>query len=62
MNGNNSKDDQRRDLDEVIEQQPQAKHGEQGEAANEGRQAGANSARTGEPIAPQTGEPIEHSH
>ena len=58
MNGNSSSRDEKRDLDDVIEQDPESKHGDEGESANEGRQAGANSARAGQPIAPQTGDPM----
>ncbi|WP_155264139.1 hypothetical protein [Sphingomonas segetis] len=57
MNGNSSNRDQRPDLDDVLEQEPESSHGDQGEAANGGEQAGPNSDRAGAPIAPQTGNP-----
>jgi hypothetical protein len=46
MNGNSSNREQNRDLDDVLEHEPESSHGDQGEAAN-----------GGEPIAPQTGNP-----
>jgi hypothetical protein len=57
MNGNSSNREQNRDLDDVLEHEPESSHGDQGEAANGGEQAGPNSDRGGEPIAPQTGNP-----
>jgi len=57
MNSNSSNSGQKRELEDVIEEDPQAKHGDQGEAAHGGDQAGPNSARAGESIAPQTGDP-----
>ena len=62
MNDDSKNDGQKRDLDEMIKEDSQSKHGDQGETVNGGRQAGPNSARSGEPVAPQTGEPINHSH
>lgn len=57
MNSNSSKSGQNRDLEDVIEQSPESKHGDEGEAVHGGDQAGPNSARAGQPIAPQTGKP-----
>jgi hypothetical protein len=52
-----SKSGSTRDLEDVLEEKPESKHGEQGQAANGGEQAGANSDDAGRPIAPQTGSP-----
>lgn len=57
MTGTSSKHGQKRDLEDVLEEHPEAEHGTQGEMANENQQAGPNSARAGEPVAPQTGNP-----
>ena len=57
MNSNSSKSSGNRDLEEVIEQDPESKHGDEGEAVHGGEQAGPNSARSGQPIVPQTGDP-----
>ena len=57
MNSNSSNPGQKRDLDELIEHDPEAKHGDEGEAVHGGDQAGPNSSRGGQPIAPQTGNP-----
>lgn len=57
MNSNSSNDDQNRDLEDVIEHDPQSKRGAEGKKANEGQQAGANSDRAGQPVAPQIGDP-----
>lgn len=57
MNKNSNNREQKRDLDEVLEEEPQSSHGDQGEAVHGGDQAGPNSARAGQPIAPQTGDP-----
>ncbi len=56
MDGNSSNGGKNRDLDEVIEEDPESKHGVEGEAVHGGEQAGPNSARSGQPIAPQTGD------
>jgi hypothetical protein len=58
MNDSSRDRAQNRELDDAIEQDPKSRHGDEGEAVNEGRQAGPNSARSGEPIAPQTGDPL----
>jgi len=57
MNSNSRNDGQKRDLDDVIEQDPESKHGDEGEAVKNGHQAGPNSSRSGQPIAPQMGDP-----
>ena len=57
MNSNSSNDGQKLGLEDVVEEKPEAKHGDDGQAANENRQAGPNSDRGGQPIAPQTGNP-----
>lgn len=57
MNSNSSTDGQKRDLEDLLEEDPQSKHGDEGEAVNGGDQAGPNSSRSGQPIAPQTGDP-----
>jgi hypothetical protein len=56
MNNNSSKPDRNRDLDDVIENEPQSKHGRQGNAAHSGEQAGPNSDEGGQTIAPQMGD------
>jgi hypothetical protein len=55
MNSNSSTNHE--NLDDVIEQNPEAKHGDEGEAVHGGEQAGPNSDRGEEPIAPQIGDP-----
>jgi hypothetical protein len=57
MNGNSNNRGERRDLEDVLEHEPDSKHGVEGESVHGGDQAGPNSARDGEPIAPQTGNP-----
>ncbi|HEX2802809.1 MAG TPA: hypothetical protein VHN55_02325 [Sphingomicrobium sp.] len=57
MNSISSNSDSRRDLEDVLEEEPQSKRGKQGQAAHGGDQAGANSADGGKPQAPQTGNP-----
>lgn len=57
MNSNSSKDRQNRGIEDVMEQDPQSKRGDEGEAVHGGAQAGPNSDRGGQPIAPQTGNP-----
>jgi hypothetical protein len=57
MNSNNRNDGQKRDLEDVLEQQPESSRGDQGKAVDGGDQAGPNSTRGGQPIAPQTGDP-----
>ena len=57
MNGNSSNRDQKPELEDVLEQEPESSHGVEGEAVHGGDQAGPNSDRGGEPIAPQTGNP-----
>ncbi len=62
MDSNSSNRGQDRDLEDVVEQEPESKHGTEGEAVHGGDQAGPNSADAGDRLSPQTGEPIEHSH
>ena len=62
MDRNSSNRGQGRDLDDVMEHEPESKHGTEGEAVHGGDQVGPNSADAGDPQTPQTGEPIEHSH
>lgn len=57
MDSNSSKDDQGRGIEDLIEEDPQSKHGDQGEAVHGGAQAGPNSDRGGQPIEPQMGNP-----
>ncbi len=57
MDSNSSKHGGTRDLDDVIEHDPQSKHGSEGEAAHGGRVVGPNSDQAGKPQAPQTGDP-----
>ncbi len=56
MNNNSKKSDRNRDLDDVLEEEPQSKHGKQGQAAHHGEQAGPNSDDGGQTIAPQMGD------
>lgn len=53
----NSSSDGKRDLDDILEEEPDSKHGTEGEAAHGGDQAGPNSAESGKPQSPQTGNP-----
>ncbi|MGE5564374.1 MAG: hypothetical protein ACM3ZV_13860 [Bacillota bacterium] len=57
MHINSSNDGQKRDLDQVLEVEPQSKHGDEGEAVHGGDQAGPNSSRGGQPIGQQMGDP-----
>jgi hypothetical protein len=57
MSSNNSNDGTKRDLDDVIEEEPDSNHGTEGQAAHGGDQAGPNSAESGKPQSPQTGNP-----
>jgi len=61
MNSNSSNSGQKRELEDVIEEDPQAKHGDQGEAAHGGDQAGpeSRSLRKRAIRAPPTEAPIE---
>ena len=57
MDSNNSNGSQNRGPEDLIEQDPQSKRGDEGEAVHGGDQAGPNSSRGGQPIAPQMGDP-----
>lgn len=57
MNSNSSNEHGKRGLEDLIDKDPQAKHGDEGHTANEGRQAGPNSDRGGQPVSPQMGDP-----
>ncbi len=57
MDINSSKDGQKRDLEDVLGEEPQSKHGVEGEAVHGGDQAGPNSSRGGQPIGQQMGDP-----
>jgi hypothetical protein len=57
MNENSSNSGEKRNLEDVIEEDPQSKHGDEGESVKGGYQAGPNSDRGGQPIAPQMGDP-----
>ena len=57
MDKDSSNGREKRDLEEVIDQEPDSKHGDEGQAAHGGEQAGPSSARSGQPIAPQAGDP-----
>lgn len=52
----------KRDLDDVVEQDPESKHGTEGQAAHGGDQAGPNSADAGRMQAPQKGDPHDRAH
>lgn len=56
MNSNSSKQDRKRDLEDVLEDEPQSKHGAEGKAAHGGEQAGPNSDEGGRTVAPQMGD------
>lgn len=62
MAGDSKNDHGKRDLEDVLEHEPQSKRGTEGEAVHGGDQAGPNSADAGRRQAPQTGEPIDHAH
>jgi len=47
--------DRKRDLEDVVEDEPQSKHGKQGQAKHDHERAGPNSVEYGETIAPQKG-------
>jgi hypothetical protein len=57
MNDDSSSRGQKPDLEDVLEHDPESKHGMEGEAVHGGDQAGPNSADAGKPQAPQTGSP-----
>lgn len=57
MSSNSSNGNQENDLEGVLEEKPESKHGVEGEAVHGGDLAGPNSSRSGQPIAPQTGDP-----
>ena len=57
MSNNSSKPRQKLDLEDVIEREPDSKHGTEGETANQGLRAGPNSDQAGKPQAPQVGNP-----
>lgn len=52
----------KRDLEDVVEHDPEAKHGTEGQAAHGGDQAGPNSADAGRVQAPQKGDPHDRGH
>lgn len=62
MTGNSKNHGGKRDLDDVLEHEPESKRGSEGEAVHGGDQVGPNSADAGKPQAPQTGRPIDHAH
>jgi hypothetical protein len=62
MNGNSKNHGGKRALEDVLEEEPQSKHGTEGEAVHGGDQAGPNSADAGRREAPQTGDPMNRSH
>ncbi len=45
----------KRDLDDIVEKEPQSKHGVQGQAKHDHESAGPNSVEYGNTIAPQKG-------
>ena len=55
MSDTNSNPGQKRDLRDVLEEEPQSKHGKQGQASHDHESAGANSEAYGQTIAPQKG-------
>ncbi len=57
MNQPSTNPDQKRNLHDVLEEDPSSKRGNEGESVDGGRQAGPNSDRAGQPIEPQTGDP-----
>lgn len=59
MNSNSKKPDGKRDLEDVLEDEPQSKHGLQGQAKHNHERAGPNSEEYGDTIAPQKGNPRE---
>ncbi len=56
MTDTNSNDKQKRDLEDVLEDEPQSKHGKQGQARHDHERAGPNSQDYGKTVAPQMGD------
>jgi hypothetical protein len=56
MNSNSSDHGRKRELEDVLEDEPQSKRGAQGKAAHGGEQAGPSSDDGGRTIAPQMGD------
>lgn len=57
MTGNSSKLERKRDLEKVLEDEPESKRGTEGKTAHGGDQAGPSSAEAGKVQAPQKGDP-----
>ena len=55
MTGEKDNGKSRRDLDDVVDKEPQSKRGKQGQATHDLETAGPNSEAYGETIAPQKG-------
>lgn len=57
MTDTNNHNDRNSDLENSVKDEPESKHGKQGQAANGGDQAGPNSDESGRTIAPGMGNP-----
>lgn len=55
MTETSNNENQKRDLEDILEDEPQSKHGRQGQAEHDHESAGANSDAYGKTIAPQKG-------
>jgi hypothetical protein len=56
MNNDSKNSDRKPDLDNVLEEEPQSKHGKKGQAAHHGDQTGPSSDEGGQTVAPQMGD------
>lgn len=55
MTDTSNAENEKRDLANVVDDEPQSKHGRQGQAEHDHEKAGPNSDAYGETIAPQKG-------
>lgn len=62
MSADSSNSNRKRDLDDVLELDPQSKRGTEGESVHGGDQAGPNSTDAGRMQAPQKGDPNDRAH
>lgn len=56
MEDNSSNSETRRNLEDVLEDEPESKRGKQGQSTHDHERAGANSEAYGRTIAPQKGD------
>lgn len=57
MSTENNDSGQPKDFEDVVDHEPESKHGMEGEEALHDHSAGPNSDQAGKPQAPQTGNP-----